>query len=115
MPSMSPPIVFALAATLLGVAACSGRSFETGTPDLPLECNAFVAKYESCFKASVPSLPAVAKERAALTRSALEEEARRASAAPSPGDSATRLNALAAKCHDNLQRLAATCGTTRTN
>ncbi len=53
--------------------ACSGHSPASGT-ELPPACNAFVAKYESCIKASVPSLPAVAKQRAAQTRAALEKE-----------------------------------------
>jgi hypothetical protein len=89
-------------ATLLAfaflVAACSARSSGTVTANLPESCEAFVAKYEASIKASVPSLPALAKERAAQTRAALEKEAQRATTPAS-------LSALATKCQSNLQNL----------
>jgi hypothetical protein len=61
-------------------------------------------------------MPQVAKERAAQTRAALEAEAKRVTAGPAPaGSIAPGLTALATKCNDNLQRLAASCGSSRTN
>ena len=107
----SARIVFVLAATFLAAVACSGRGAGTSTPDLPPACDAFVTKYEACVKASVPSMPAVAKERAAQTRAALEKEVERASV----GTATPNLTALATKCQDNLQRLAASCGSSHTN
>ncbi|MGO8991823.1 MAG: hypothetical protein ACLQVI_00735 [Polyangiaceae bacterium] len=92
--------------------ACSGHSPASGT-ELPPACNAFVAKYESCIKASVPSLPAVAKQRAAQTRAALEKEVEGTGMAGGPIRES--LSALATKCQDNVQRLAASCGSSRTN
>jgi hypothetical protein len=90
---------------------CSGRAAGSTSKELPPECDAFVAKYESCVQAAVPALPAVAKQRAAQTRASLEQEAQRATTANRPEN----LAALATKCQDNLQRLASSCGTTRTN
>jgi hypothetical protein len=105
----------ALAAGLLA-AACSGRGSGTGAPELPASCNAFVAKYEQCITASVPSMPQVAKERAAQTRAALEAEAKRVTGGSLPAGSGPHdLTALATKCNDNLQRLTASCGSSRTN
>jgi hypothetical protein len=100
---------------LLGVAllaaACSGRTLGTGTPDLPPACDAFVTKYEACIKASVPAMPAVAEERAAQTRAALEKEVERANTRTSTPN----LTALATKCQDNLQRLTTSCGSSHAN
>jgi hypothetical protein len=106
-------IALLLAAALLA-AACSGRSLGTGTPDLPPACDAFVAKYEACLSAEIPSLPSLAKERAAQTRAALENEAGRI------GTAATRTNptnraALETKCNANLQRLTASCSSPHTH
>jgi hypothetical protein len=100
------PWTLLLVATVL-VPACSGTSRRTGSGDLPADCNAFVATYESCLTAVNPSLPEVAKERGAQTREALTEEAKRATASSS---GAAGLTALATKCHANLQRLTASCG-----
>ena len=106
-------------AILLGlallVAACSGRSPRSGTFELPPACDAFVAKYESCLRAAVPSLPSVAKDRAAQTRASLQEEAQRAAEAAAATSTASNLTNLATKCSENLQRLTATCGAARTN
>lgn len=77
----SAGIVFGLVATFLAAVACSGRGAGTGTPGLPPDCDRFVTKYESCLKATIPSLPALAKQRSSQTRMALEEEARRATSA----------------------------------
>jgi hypothetical protein len=107
----APLRIVAFLAIALLTAACSGRSLGTGTPDLPPACDAFVTKYEACVKASVPSMPAVAKERAAQTRAALEKEFERASS----GTNAPNLTALVTKCQDNLQRLASSCGSSHAN
>jgi hypothetical protein len=107
----SARIAFVLAATFLAAVACSGKGAGTGTPELPPACDAFVAKYEACVKASVPSMPAVAKERAAQTRAALEKEVERASV----GTDTPNLTALVTKCQDNLQRLTTSCGSSRKN
>src|ERR1700729_4063683 len=107
----APLRIVAFLATALLATACSGQSLGTGTPDLPPACDAFVTKYEACIKASVPSMPAVAKERAAQTRAALEKEVERASV----GTATPNLTALATKCQDNLQRLAASCSSSHTN
>jgi len=104
-------IAFVLAAAVLAAVACSGRGATAGAPELPPACDAFVAKYEACVKASVPSMPAVAKERAAQTRAALEKEAERASV----GTATPNLTALVTKCQDNLDRLASGCGSSHTN
>jgi hypothetical protein len=117
-PALRGPVltIGAALATALLTAGCSAKSVGEGTPELPPSCNAFVAKYEQCITASVPSMPQVAKERAAQTRAALEAEAKRATAAPAPvGSSAPGLTALATKCNDNLQRLTTSCGSSRTN
>jgi hypothetical protein len=106
---------FLLLATTLLAVACSGRTYEAGIPAPPTDCDNFVTKYESCVQIAVPSLPGVAKERAAQTRGALEEEARRANTASTTAAITANLTALATKCHDNLQRLNASCGSTRTN
>jgi hypothetical protein len=104
-----------LVAALLTAVACSGSSSQMGTPELPADCDSFVTKYETCLKAAVPTLPALAKERSEQTRTALQEEARRATTATTAAATVTNLTALATKCHDNLQRLTATCGSSRTN
>ena len=113
----TPPsagIVFALAATLLAAVACSGRS-GTGTPELPPDCDHFVTKYEMCLKATIPSLPELAKQRSAQTRAALEDEARRATTATTAAATTAGLTALATKCQSNLQRLTASCGSSPTH
>jgi hypothetical protein len=107
--------VFVLAVTFLAAVACSGRGAGTGTPELPPDCDQFVTKYESCLHATVPSLPALAKQRSAQTRAALEDEARRATTATTAAATTANLTALATKCHDNLQRLTASCGSSPTH
>ena len=97
---------------LLLAGACSGKGTWTGRTDLPPACDAFVTKYETCMTAALPSLPAVARERAAQTRAALVKEVERANDATSSA-AAANLTALATKCQGNLQRLAATCGSSR--
>lgn len=106
---------FRAGAALL-VVACSAKGTDPTATDLPPACDAFVAKYEQCIAASAPSLPALAKQRAAQTRDALEKEVARASAIPAPaGSGATALTALVTKCNDNLQRLTTSCGSSKTN
>ncbi len=114
-PAPSARALVALVAVF--AAGCGGSHSSAGDVDLPPACTAFVAKYEQCIQASVPSLPAVAKERAAQTRAALEQEARRAVAAPVPNEATdtTPLAKLAATCTTNLQRLSTSCGPSRTN
>jgi hypothetical protein len=111
----SPGIVLLLAATLLAAVACSGRGAGTGTPELPPACDQFVTKYESCLKATIPSLPALAKQRSSQTRTALEQEARRGTTATTAAAATASLTALATKCQDNLQRLTASCGSSPTH
>jgi hypothetical protein len=101
----------------VALAACSARAPVT---DLPPVCDAFLAKYEQCMTASLPTLPAVVKERAEQTRGALEKEVARArSLAPSTGADGNPTNsalaALEAKCNDNLQRVTASCASSRTH
>lgn len=99
---------------LVLLAACSGRpSGDAAARALPPACTAFVAKYEACIKTSVPSLPGVAQERAAQTRSSLELEAERAGASTSTA--AQDLAALEARCEDNLRRLSLSCTPSRMN
>jgi hypothetical protein len=100
---------FAFAALL---ACSSGSTHATGSSELPPDCTAFVAKYEACISSSVPSLPAIAKERAAQTRDALEQEAKRASAGAS---AMTAMETLAAKCRTNMKTLAGTCAPASSN
>jgi hypothetical protein len=100
-----------LATTLL--LACSARSAGTGAAELPASCNAFVTKYEACTRASVPSMPELAKKRAAQTRASLETQAAQATAEPGHD-----IEALATECQNQLQRLTASCDpslSTRTN
>jgi hypothetical protein len=102
---------------LTALTACTARAHRTGSSDLPRECEAFVATYETCLKSTLPSLPQVAQERAAQTRTVLQQEAERATSAPPSASSAVEtqsLTALANKCQENLKRLTASCGAART-
>lgn len=82
---------------LVGCAsACSVKLRGGGQAELPRECESFVASYEHCLAVTIPSLPQLAKDRAAQTRAALEQEATHGN-----------MTALADTCRTNQQQLGA--------
>ena len=82
--------------------ACSGKLGGGGQAELPRECESFVAKYEHCLAVTIPSLPQLAKDRAAQTRAALEQEVTHGN-----------LTALADTCRTNQQQLGACTSSAR--